>query len=274
MKLFSKKSSKNQPSSHEGDDSIPLPPDTPSPTRSPTKSSSRQQQQQQQQPQHGSSSSRKPSSSTSGGPQTSPTRKEHRPSRSSRAFVRHPTEPGHSSSSSRRSRIDLNTHPLNLPPEERKRLSALSNMSDPSAMDVDPPTGPSPSSPPPQPAQPQPQSAFSVPITNGTKQTNGDSAAPPVPPHRSNPSSPVPSPEEEAEAFKAAGNKYFKEKKYADAIKQYDKGKPGSDLPSCRTVAPLLRTVTDKLATSYHPHPRLAHVPEQPCGSLHVQQPV
>lgn len=223
MKLFSKKSSKTQPSSHEGDDSIPLPPDAPSPARSPTKRSSRQQQ-----PQPHGSPSKKPSSSTSGGPQTSPSRKEHRPSRSSRAFVRSPTDPAHSSSSSsRRSRVDLNTHPLNLPPEERKRLSALSNMSDPSAMDVDPPTSPpSSSSPPPQPAQPQPQSAFSVPITNGTKKTNGESAAPPVPPHRSNPSSPVPSPEEEAEAFKAAGNKYFKEKKYADAVKQYDKGKP------------------------------------------------
>lgn len=230
MKLFSKKSSKTQPSSHEGDDSIPLPPDAPSPARSPTKSSSRQQQP------HG-SSSKKPSS-TSGGPQTSPSRKEHRPSRSSRTFVRPPTDPAHSSSSSRRSRIDLNTHPLNLPPEERKRLSALSNnMSDPSAMDVDPPTSPpSSSSPPPQPAQPQPQSAFSVPITNGTKKTNGESAAPPVPPHRSNPSSPVPSPEDEADAFKAAGNKYFKEKKYADAIKQYDKGKPSPTCPlqGCR----------------------------------------
>lgn len=224
MKLFSKKSSKNQPSSHEGDDNQPPLPDAPSPTKSPSKSSSRQP--------HGSSKKPSSSSSTSGGPQASPSRKEHRPSRSSRAFVRHSTEPGHSSSSSsRRSRIDLNTHPLNLPPEERKRLSALSNMSDPSAMDVDPPTSPSPSSPPPQQAQPQPQSAFSVPITNGTKQTNGGSAAPPVPPHRSNPSSPVPSPDEEAEAFKAAGNKYFKEKKYADAIKQYDKGKPG--LISC-----------------------------------------
>lgn len=42
---------------------------------------------------------------------------------------------------------------------------------------------------------------------------------------------------DEAEAFKAAGNKFFKEKNYADAIKQYDKGKislafPGSCLKS------------------------------------------
>lgn len=215
MRLF-KTTSKTQPSSHEGHAEHHPPPDAASPTKSsPTKSSSRP-----------SGPSNRKSTSTSSSPQASPARREHR-SKSSRTYVRHSTDPGHSS---RRSKVDLNTHPLNLPPEERKRLSALSNMSDPSAMDVDPPSSPSSSSTNPQQAHPQPQSAFSVPITNGTRQQqapNGSGAAPPVPPHRSTPTSPSPSPTEEAEAFKAAGNKYFKEKKYADAIKQYDKGKSG-----------------------------------------------
>lgn len=208
MKKLFKTSSRNQPS-HQGDADHHTPSHAASPAKSPAKSASRT-------PASGSSSPRKSSTQAS-----SPARKEHRskPS-SSRAFVRHSTDPGHSS---RRSRADPNTHPLNLPPEERKRLSALSNMSDPSAMDVDPPSSPSASSPTTQ-AQPQPQSAFSVPITNGAKQTNGASA-PPVPPHRSTPASPSPSSAEEAEGFKAAGNKFFKEKSYADAIKQYDKGK-------------------------------------------------
>lgn len=211
MKKLFKTSSRNHPD-HPGDAHHHHAPDAPSPTKSPAKSASSRPAAAAAAAASGSSSPRRSSAQPS-----SPARREHRPkSSSSRAFVRHSTDPGHSS---RRSRADPNTHPLNLPPEERKRLSALSNMSDPSAMDVDPPASPSSSQ------KAQPQSAFSVPITNGAKQTNGG-PAPPVPPHRSNPASPSPSPSEEAEAFKAAGNKFFKDMNYADAIKQYDKGKP------------------------------------------------
>lgn len=237
MKKLFKTSSRNHPAAHEGDADHHLPSDAPSPTKSPSKSGSSR-------PPSGSSSSRKSSS------QASPARKEHR-SKSSRTFVRQSTDPGHSS---RRSRTIPDTHPLNLPPDERRRLSALSNMSDPSAMDVDPPSSPSTSSPPQQ-AQPQPQSAFSVPITNGTKHANGGSA-PPVPPHRSNPTSPSPTPLEEAEAFKAAGNKYFKEKNYADAIKQYDKGKM-SQLRSLgpRSALPNLPLDASELCKLIYPFP-------------------
>jgi DnaJ family protein C protein 7 len=64
------------------------------------------------------------------------------------------------------------------------------------------------------------QTNFSVPITNG----NHHSEAPAPPPHRSNPSSPVPTPQDDAESYKAAGNKFFKEKNYTKAIEQYSKG--------------------------------------------------
>ncbi|KAI1188697.1 hypothetical protein F5B17DRAFT_255926 [Nemania serpens] len=151
-------------------------------------------------------------------------------SRSSRSFGRHSTD-------ARRGKADLNTHPLNLPPDEIKRLSALSAMSDRNSfdkMDVDKENAAQPSSsssshpsssarPPSSPPPPQPQKSFSVPInspTNGAKpEANGEGPAPP--PHRSNPSSPVPSDAEQAENYKSLGNKSFKERQYKKAIKEY-----------------------------------------------------
>lgn len=147
-------------------------------------------------------------------------------SRSSRSF-------GSSSSSSRRNKIDPNTHPLNLHPDEYKRLSALSAMSDRSSfdkMDVDREASAAPPSSPPAKPQPPPKKKVTVPIsipanTNGTKEpTNDEGPAPP--PHRSNPSSPVPTTADEAESYKVAGNKFFKERDYRNAIIQYSRGMP------------------------------------------------
>jgi len=63
-----------------------------------------------------------------------------------------------------------------------------------------------------------------APKMNGTP-VNGDGPVPP--PHKSNPTSPAapvaPTPED-AEAFKAAGNKFYKEKNYKKAIEEYTKG--------------------------------------------------
>ncbi|KAH8595708.1 hypothetical protein B0O99DRAFT_652127 [Bisporella sp. PMI_857] len=118
-----------------------------------------------------------------------------------------------SSHGSRRSKHDLDpdTHPLNLSEAERKRLSALSMMSDP--MEVDSET---PSSTPPQPTIPG-----SFEHSQKTNGANGEKEGPVPPPHKSNPTSPAaaaaPTPEE-AEAFKAAGNKFYKEKEYKKAI--------------------------------------------------------
>ncbi|KAK0389162.1 hypothetical protein NLU13_2737 [Sarocladium strictum] len=150
--------------------------------------------------------------------------KHSRPSRSSR----HSTDPGQTSASSRRkkhesSKIDPNTHPLNLPPEERERFSALSQsaMSGRNSMDIDqePPAGNGTSTPPPAASA---QTNFAVPIPNGTTH-EGQDAAPTPPPHKSNPSSPQPTAADEAEAYKAAGNRFFKEKNYTKAIEQYSK---------------------------------------------------
>jgi DnaJ family protein C protein 7 len=67
------------------------------------------------------------------------------------------------------------------------------------------------------------QTNFAVPIPNGTTHDQ-EEAAPAPPPHKSNPSSPQPTPADEAEAYKAAGNRFFKEKNYTKAIEQYSKG--------------------------------------------------
>ncbi|RYP45791.1 hypothetical protein DL768_007910 [Monosporascus sp. mg162] len=188
-----------------------------------------------------SNSARSPKKSTRPAPPPAnpqpPQRERDSKSRSSRSSARLSTD--HGSLSSRRSKHDPNTHPLNLPPEEYKRLSALSAMSDRSSfdktdkMDVDKDAAASPappSSPPPATQQP-PSSSYTVPIsappTNGVK----DAPLPPKPreegpappPHGSRPSSPVPTAADEAEAYKAAGNKFFKEKDFRNAIIQYTK---------------------------------------------------
>ncbi|KAL2261306.1 hypothetical protein VTK26DRAFT_4422 [Humicola hyalothermophila] len=231
MKFFSKISSKKPNSLEEDDedagvhshDSHPS-----SPSKSPTKSS-------------GSRSPTKRTSQCAASP-TSRESKQQSP-RISRPFARYPADPG--LSSSRRKKIDPDTHPLNLPPEQRKRLSELSAMSARSSMDVDKEpvvSGVNPSSPSsqfPQNHQPPPQyqkspsmsshtpNSFTVPVTNGVdaSKTNGvaDEAVPPPPPHRSQPSSPVQSEAEQAESFKNEGNKFFKAGDYTHAIEFYTK---------------------------------------------------
>ncbi|KAK3374980.1 hypothetical protein B0H63DRAFT_399668 [Podospora didyma] len=242
MKFFSKKSSKKPDSVEEADedadaagffsDSQP-----PSPTKSPTKSQSQ-------------STSRSPSKREKGQRPGSPPplsprdqqppQLQQQPSkpqpRSSRSFARQATESG--ASSSRRKKIDPDEHPLNLPPEQRKRLSALSAsaMSGRNSMDVDkePVNGATPSSPPPaQPQQQQqkpsaPSTSFTVPIPNGVDASataNGvaDADVPTPPPHRSQPSSPVQTDAQQAESFKNEGNKFFKEKDFSRAIEYYTK---------------------------------------------------
>ncbi|KAF1935052.1 TPR-like protein [Clathrospora elynae] len=138
-----------------------------------------------------------------------------------------------SSYSSRRSSKyeDRNSHPLNLPPEERQRLSsAMSAMSDqptPQPMDVDRDDSSS-SSP-----------APSSPVAQEPPKTNGVNGGPAPPPHRYTRSPPPPTanyaatpeaatppaepPTIDAEEYKAAGNKFFKIKDYPAAIKEYSK---------------------------------------------------
>jgi DnaJ homolog subfamily C member 7 len=103
-------------------------------------------------------------------------------------------------------------------------------MSDPERMDIDSegPNGAAPASPA---AQANMPGSFDAPKTNGRKDSvNGEGPVPP--PHKSNPTSPVPiaaPTAEEAEAFKTAGNKFYKAKEYKKAIEEYTKGlKPNS----------------------------------------------
>ncbi|KAM0436745.1 hypothetical protein ACHAPT_002456 [Fusarium lateritium] len=163
-----------------------------SPTRSPTKSSSSRR------------SSRPASYAES-----------NKSSRSSR-LSRHSTDPGRQHST-RRPKYEPDTHPLNLPPEERKRLSDLAAAMNGSSMDIDgePVNGARATTPP----NPSAQANFSVPIPNGSTHDG----APPPPPHKSNPSSPTPTPKDDAESYKAAGNRFFKDRNYFKAIEQYSK---------------------------------------------------
>jgi DnaJ family protein C protein 7 len=122
------------------------------------------------------------------------------------------------------------THPLNLPVDQLRRFSALSAMSDPDRMDVDS------ESPQATPVSPPPQSkmagGFDTPKANGSNGASsgvsaGNGEGPVPPPHKSNPTSPAPAAAptpEEAEAFKNAGNKFYKSKDYIKAIEEYTKG--------------------------------------------------
>ncbi|KPM35342.1 hypothetical protein AK830_g11219 [Neonectria ditissima] len=191
-------------------------PSSPAPARSPTKSSRSHSQK--------SGKSSRPTSYVE--PNKASSRS------SSSRLSRHSTDPGHSS---RRAKVDHDTHPLNLPPEERKRLSDLATSAmNGNSMDIDrePVNGAARASTPPNPgananvsanananANPSAQANFSVPIPNG----GSHEEAPPPPPHKSNPGSPTPTPLEDAESYKAAGNRFFKDKNYAKAIEQYSK---------------------------------------------------
>lgn len=66
-------------------------------------------------------------------------------------------------------------------------------------------------------------------VTNGTSPSTPNGDAPVPPPHKSDPTSPAPAPAatstaEDAEAFKANGNKFYKNKEYKKAIEEYTKG--------------------------------------------------
>jgi DnaJ family protein C protein 7 len=169
---------------------------------------------------------RSPAASNPGTPPSSPDK-----SSQSRVKDRERTSTRRSSSySSRRSsKYDDDSHPLNLPPEQRKRFSHMSQMADqptPQPMDIDREnsTSPAPSSP--TTAQP--------PKANGV---NGhDDSRPAPPPHRYTTSPPPQGttpeaatppaevPTIDAEEYKAAGNKFFKIKDYPAAIKEYSRG--------------------------------------------------
>lgn len=120
------------------------------------------------------------------------------------------------------------SHPLNLPPDELRRLSAAMAAQEGArrdSMDVDG-NGPFSSQETESPGTPVgttpgafPESANGT--VNGVNGDHGDEKSPTPPPHR------VPiaeKPTVDAEAAKAAGNKFFKAKDYPRAIAEYTKG--------------------------------------------------
>lgn len=142
-------------------------------------------------------------------------------------------------SSKRSSKHDRDSHPLNLPPDELRRLSsAMSQMNEqpsPQPMDIDREftSSPAPSSPATTPAP------ASIPKPNGNSTTEQEASRPAPPPHRYTTSPPpqsatyaatpedanmpVDPPTINAEEYKAAGNKFFKIKDYPRAIEEYSK---------------------------------------------------
>jgi DnaJ homolog subfamily C member 7 len=152
-----------------------------------------------------------------------------------------PSKSSFSRSSS--ARYDPDTHPLNLPPDERsKRLSALSGMSDQGTpMEVDRELTASP-----VPTSPVNGTNVPAPKVNGAQRSSEEDSRPAPPPHRT-PTSPPPQPsktpasppparqtgnplpqppqnEVQAEEFKKAGNKFYTSKDYDRAIAEYSKG--------------------------------------------------
>ena len=165
--------------------------------------------------------------------QDSPTRSANSsPEKKSRSsFVRergekdrkNPRSPRGSSSFAFRKKDSDDSHPLNLPPEELRRLSALrtATMGSPREEAGEPM----------QESTPAPQQApGAFPNGNGVNGDQSEESGPAPPPHRSatsspaQQSSPTPSAPVDAEACKEAGNKFFKAKQYDKAIEEYTKG--------------------------------------------------
>lgn len=120
------------------------------------------------------------------------------------------------STNSRKSKPDPDSHPLNLPPDELRRLSAAmarEEARNATPMDLDDQPETNGTSQPPTPGQEAP-GAFPEEQTNGV---NGEEPKSPTPP----PHKPQPV---DAETCKAAGNKYFKAKDYDRAVQEYSKG--------------------------------------------------
>lgn len=136
---------------------------------------------------------------------------------------------------SSRQLFNSDTHPLNLPPDEReRRRSAMESPGEvSSSMEAEPQSrGPSrPSSPPPR------SPGFFQEINGGTNDDRNGDSSPIPPPHGIKTTSPPPlawsqppqqppqQPSVDAEACKSLGNKYFIAKDYKKAIKEYTKGR-------------------------------------------------
>ena len=130
----------------------------------------------------------------------------------------------------KRVKRETDSHPLNLPPDELRRLSARmakeeaarlstdteDNADDQNGVQADNMewTATTPFDEPSQPIEDLPNG-----VTNGVNGHAESERSPTPPPHK-----PPPKPPIDAEACKAAGNKFFKAKDYYKAIDEYSKG--------------------------------------------------
>lgn len=183
---------------------------------------------------------RSPSRSTTVAAPESPALSPHSPGSPLRASRKSPTKSSsvsyrdlhHSRSSSAASRhsffsssrhshsLSRDSHPLNLPPDElRRHLSAMAAAREEmrSSMDIDRDVPTSPAVAATSPAQ------HDATMANGVYNNAQLERSPTPPPHRTSPSQSQPS--DGGEAFKLAGNKFYKAGDYDRAIQEYNKGR-------------------------------------------------
>ncbi|KJX96835.1 hypothetical protein TI39_contig598g00029 [Zymoseptoria brevis] len=139
-------------------------------------------------------------------------------------FVKEREKPKRPSKSPRNRRNSDDTHPLNRyePGDDLRRHSTLSTMSTESPRDSL--NGGVPIGPDPMETTPAPEAPGAFPTTNGTngnRQTQEEEKPTPPPHGKTTPPPPREIRPEDAEAFKAAGNKFYKAGQYAKAIEEY-----------------------------------------------------
>ena len=123
-------------------------------------------------------------------------------------------------SDKKKSKADFDSHPLNLPPDELRRLSAAmakdeGRTSTPMDLDDEQPMTNGAS----EPVTPSHDAPGAFPNGDADQVNGHDEKSPTPPPHKT----PAPPPVD-PEACKAAGNKFFKAKDYDRAIQEYSKG--------------------------------------------------
>lgn len=148
------------------------------------------------------SSSRPSHSRTSSTPPPKPSSASRHPPSTSARFSFSSASRSSRSSAGHRYSHDPNSHPLNLPPDELRRLTAMAAAADRSSMDID---------------SNDPRLNSSSSATNGVNGSQNE-RSPTPPPHTS---SGTPA---EADSFKLAGNKFFKDGNFARAIEEFNKG--------------------------------------------------
>ncbi len=162
-------------------------------------------------------------------------------------------------SDKKKSKPDPNSHPLNLPPDELRRLSAAmarEEARNSTPMDVENEDSMTNRSSAPQTPSHDAPGAFPDAGANGF--SDHDEKSPTPPPHQ------PPPPKVDPEACKAAGNKFFKAKDYDRAVQEYSKGK---------TVESQVRVIANR-SNSCGCRTLKSNLPIESCCGIHLRQQV